>query len=239
VNEVNSISEKLHSALEECLEEELKEIPEESEIKKQYTFSTQFHANMKKLLQKEKNKEKYKVIYQNRRFFYQLATATALIIIIIYARNMIITPDTNQDSSSNQESMKVEMATTESATVPEGEAADSMTKSMLDESSQDTNTSNISWTLQEVVDAKAKLRIENTTEEIANYGDIFKVEQYKDGAWVEIYAKEAEVTKELNPQESVEEEIVLADYTITESGSYRLYRTVNNETQTVDLEYIK
>jgi len=243
VIEVNNSNEILHNALEECLEKEIKSIPEDSEIKKLYTPSSQFKEKMRPIIRREKAKERFKLVYPHRKLIYQLAATAAVLIIIIHAKNILISPKMDSDSSVD-ESMQTEMVSDEATTAsefaaPAGATEDSAAKSTMDAALTDGSIVNAAWSVEVTDESEATLRFENISNEAITYGNIFKVEKYENGNWVEVNQKEVKEESTLEPGEFIEESIVFEDFSIKEEGIYKLYRNVNNIPVTVDIEIVK
>lgn len=250
---MNDRDEMLRNALKDCLQKENEEVPSDSEIKKQYTPSDKFKKYMLHLIRLEKNKEKYKIVYEHRSSIYKFVAGAALIIISINIGVTLLLPKTNSDNLVNENMVAESTSDTADMAATESSAAKSTTDSTLEtttelpsdsitdiaEKSATDNETELLWTADLTEENEAVLRIENNTEEPYTYTNILKVEKYENDMWTTIYSMEQVDEKVLNPGESIEESIKLSDYEIKKDGSYILYRNINNEMVTVNIETIQ
>jgi hypothetical protein len=244
VIEVNRMEEVLHNALEECMEEEAKLVPSDSELKKIYAPSSQFKEHMNRLIRREKAKDKYKVVYMHRKGILQFVASVAILIIGIQVGVTLISPNLKQDSTQN--------STMYSETVPESsemkvaQSADGTTaKTMTEEatgeasSTQSDMLAEALWTATVTGTDEAVLTLTNTKNQVITYTNVLKVEKLEKDNWITIYSNNQTEENNLSSGESIDETIQLSDYKINENGSYRLYRNVNDDSVTVDLELIQ
>lgn len=240
---MNHSEEVLHNVLMECLEKEIEAVPKDSEIKKQYTPSPHFIKYMKHLIRREKAKDKYKVVYEHRKGIYQFVAGAALIIISIQIGVSLISPNVKNESLVN-DNISTE-SVPESADMATAQSADDSTaKSFIQETGEALEAQadiamEVLWSASMTGENEAKFTLENTTNLTYMYSNIIKVEKLENDSWVTIYTNDQVEEKILNSGAFVEETIKLSDYEITEVGSYKLYRNVNNETITVEMELMQ
>lgn len=241
-----SSKEILHNALKECMQKELEAVPSDREIKKIYTPSSSFKKYINRLIKREKLKDKFKIVYEHKRAIYQLAAGAALFMLAVYIGNVFTSPKTS-DNSSVEKSVQVE-TTTETADRATAETADMVATESVEESTTNATTdatmqagsiTEAVWTAEVTGKNEALLKMKNNTEQAVSYANISKVEKYENGSWITIYESSQVEVNILNSGELKEETIKLSDYGITENGSYKLYRDINKETTTVDMEFIQ
>lgn len=238
------MEEILHNALEECMEEETKVVPSDSEIKKIYTQSSQFKEYMNRLIRREKAKDKYKVVYMHRKGILQFVASAAILIIGIQVGVTLISPNLKQDSTQNDTMYSEtvpessDMKTTQSA---DGTTAKTMTEQPTGEvsSTQSDMLAEALWTATVTGTGEALLTLENTTSQAVTYTNILKVEKLENDNWITIYSNNQTEENNLSSGESIDETIQLSDYKISENGSYRLFRNVNDQPVTVELELVQ
>jgi hypothetical protein len=225
-------NEKLRKALEECMQKDFAFIPSDKEIKKWYTPSEKFKKQMNQLIRKEKLKEKFKFVTINKKRIYQVAAGAAILILGINIGAKLLIPNIDRINLTSQSPKESTTETTESALADK--ALDQMAP---DQSAEEANLRmEVIWSVDSIHESEAVLRLENTTEEPFVYTTIQQVEKFENDNWVTIYFSEKLEEKSISSNESIEETITLSDYNIKESGSYRLYRTINQQTVTIDIE---
>ncbi|MFA9375460.1 MAG: immunoglobulin-like domain-containing protein [Lachnotalea sp.] len=241
MNNFNS-NQKLKNALKECMESEIKEVPKDVELKKQYTPTNQFIKYMNHLIRREKMKEKFKIVYEHRKGIYKLAAGVAFVIICINIGTLLL-PNLKQENRTSDNigtestSDTADIASTES--IEDASKSSSLTASdEVTATSDETAISEIQtvWTAELKGENSVILSLANNTDQALTYTNILKIEKYVDDAWITIYSKDPVENKTLNGNESVKENIKLSDYGIADTGRYKLYRNINDEVVTVELE---
>lgn len=231
---MQSSNEKLRDALEECLEKDLSFVPKDIEIKKIYTPSDRFKKYMRKIIRKEEMKDKFKIIVTNKRKLYYFAVAMVILFFSIRIGFNTLSPDTKSNEMAVPQFESEESKSTESTESAEDSMYDSANTDQSTATTQDLVDD--TWAISFVSDKDVSFQLANTTEQPYSYSDISLIEKLEGDSVTTVYTKEDLEQYNLSPMSTLEETIQFADYNMKESGSYRLYRTINENQVMIELE---
>lgn len=235
---MQSSNEKLKEALLECMQKDLAFVPSNKEIKKQYVPSESFNKKMKAMIRREKTKEKFKLIYENKRKIYYFAGGVAILILSIKIGTNFMLSDLAQYDTTEQIRQSDTISMMEDSDTTESMPKDFASGQTLPEQSiqEAQNSMNLLWTIEALEENQAVFHLKNDSEEAYSYTDISQIDQYENNTWVTVYSNEEMQNHTLAANEEIEEIINLTDYHIEKSGTYRLYRNINKKIVTVDIE---
>ncbi|WP_099466548.1 hypothetical protein [Konateibacter massiliensis] len=242
---MQSSDEKLREALRDCLERELAFVPPAQDIKKLHTPSKQFEKRMQGIIRTEQYKEKWKTILGGKKKFYYAAAVILLFLGVQVGTNFMYMGKSSPYEADMSTQTTEEMAT---ATDEETGMASSMADTAAGEASINAETSNgeaeatdievlySQWSVSQVLDGEVTFSLTNSKAEEGFYSDISLVEKAEEGKWISVYTKEDLEEYSILGMDTVEERIKASDYNMKEAGIYRLYRYINEEEVTVDIE---
>lgn len=233
---MQSSDEKFRKALETCLERELAFIPDDKEIKKIYTPSEKFKIEMKKMIHLENHPNSYQLIKKHKKKIYYFVAVAAILILGIRLGFVPLSSEEKADEmamppQSESYSESADIASTES--VPQ----DTLFDTGSEEKSATTQIeSDMAWGFSESSNTEIALILRNNTESSLEYTDITKIERREGNNFITIYTNNQAKQYTLEPQEHIGESILRADYNMNESGTYRLYRTIQEDEINIEIE---
>lgn len=226
-------NEKLRMALKECLEKDLTFIPSDNEIKKIYTPSEKFKGQMRKIIRHVTRKEKFRSIVTNKKKFYYAAAIAILILGLRIGLPSLFINEKSNDMTTELDSTIESAESTTTETTQDEAVSDSATQQSIAETESQVDSN---WSLQSISEEEIILVIENNSINDWYYSGITRIEKMENDSLTVIYTND-NVQEDTLLSASKEDEILKrSDYNMNTSGRYILYRIVNGEQITLEIE---
>lgn len=226
-------NETLRKALKESLEKDLSFVPDDKEIKEVYTPSPKLEKQMQKLISHVQRKEKFQIIVRNKKKLSYVAVAA----VVIFGIRLGM-PLTQVHEKADDKSVRLESVPAESSEQYEEESIKDSAKS--DSTQQSTPTYGIEedtgWSVIATSEDNVVLLLLNNSANDWYYTGITRIEKMDQGNVSVVYTNNNLEEKILMPTANIDETLNRSDYNMNESGRYILYRTVNENQITIELE---
>lgn len=230
---MQSSNEKLRKALEEGLEKDLSFIPDDKEIKKIYTPSSKLDEQMQKLISRVQRKEKFQIIVRNKKKLSYVAVAAILILGIRFAIPLITVEEKGNDMATRPESALESNDQYEAESTENKEMFDTSTEQSITSSGMEND---FEWSIKSTSDDTVILILTNPSADEWQYTSITRIEKIDQDNVSVVYTNDNLQEETLASASNIEETLNRFDYNMDVSGRYILYRNINENQITLELE---
>lgn len=227
---MQSSNEKLRKALEDSLEKDLSFVPDDKEIKKIYTPSPKFEEQMRKLIKRIRMKEKFQIIVMNKKKLSYVAVAAILILGIRLSMPLITVEEKGNEMATRPESA---LESNDQYEAKNNEKSDTTTEQSITSSGMEND---FEWSIKSTSDDTVILILANPSVDEWHYTGITRIEKIDQDKVSVVYTSDNLQEETLASASNIEETLNRFDYSMDVSGRYILYRNINENQITLELE---
>ncbi|MBA4687825.1 MAG: hypothetical protein H2184_11780 [Candidatus Galacturonibacter soehngenii] len=227
---MQSSNEKLRKALEDSLEKDLSFVPDDKEIKKIYTPSPKFEEQMRKLIKRIRMKEKFQIIVMNKKKLSYVAVAAILILGIRLSMPLITVEEKGNEMATRPESA---LESNDQYEAKNNEKSDTTTEQSITSSGMEND---FEWSIKSTSDDTVILILANPSADEWHYTGITRIEKIDQDKVSVVYTSDNLQEETLASASNIEETLNRFDYSMDVSGRYILYRNINENQITLELE---
>lgn len=227
---MQSSNEKLRKALEDSLEKDLSFVPDDKEIKKIYTPSPKFEEQMRKLIKRIRMKEKFQIIVMNKKKLSYVAVAAILILGIRLSMPLITVVEKGNEMATRPESA---LESNDQYEAKNNEKSDTTTEQSITSSGMEND---FEWSIKSTSDDTVILILANPSADEWHYTSITRIEKIDQDKVSVVYTSDNLQEETLASASNIEETLNRFDYSMDVSGRYILYRNINENQITLELE---
>ncbi|KAB1440567.1 hypothetical protein [Candidatus Galacturonibacter soehngenii] len=227
---MQSSNEKLRKALEDSLEKDLSFVPDDKEIKKIYTPSPKFEEQMRKLIKRIRMKEKFQIIVMNKKKLSYVAVAAILILGIRLSMPLITVEEKGNEMATRPESA---LESNDQYEAKNNEKSDTTTEQSITSSGMEND---FEWSIKSTSDDTVILILANPSADEWHYTSITRIEKIDQDKVSVVYTSDNLQEETLASASNIEETLNRFDYSMDVSGRYILYRNINENQITLELE---
>lgn len=227
---MQSSNEKLRKALEDSLEKDLSFVPDDKEIKKIYTPSPKFEEQMRKLIKRIRMKEKFQTIVMNKKKLSYVAVAAILILGIRLSMPLITVEEKGNEMATRPESA---LESNDQYEAKNNEKSDTTTEQSITSSGMEND---FEWSIKSTSDDTVILILANPSADEWHYTGITRIEKIDQDKVSVVYTSDNLQEETLASASNIEETLNRFDYSMDVSGRYILYRNINENQITLELE---
>lgn len=227
---MQSSNEKLRKALEDSLEKDLSFVPADKEIKKIYTPSPKFEEQMRKLIKRIRMKEKFQTIVMNKKKLSYVAVAAILILGIRLSMPLITVEEKGNEMATRPESA---LESNDQYEAKNNEKSDTTTEQSITSSGMEND---FEWSIKSTSDDTVILILANPSADEWHYTSITRIEKIDQDKVSVVYTSDNLQEETLASASNIEETLNRFDYSMDVSGRYILYRNINENQITLELE---
>lgn len=227
---MQSSNEKLRKALEDSLEKDLSFVPDDKEIKKIYTPSPKFEEQMRKLIKRIRMKEKFQIIVMNKKKLSYVAVAAILILGIRLSMPLITVEEKGNEMATRPESA---LESNDQYEAKNNEKSDTTTEQSITSSGMEND---FEWSIKSTSDDTVILILANPSADEWHYTGITRIEKIDQDNVSVVYTNDNLQEEALASASNIEETLNRFDYKMDVSGRYILYRNINENQITLELE---
>lgn len=230
---MQSSNEKLRKALEDSLEKDLSFVPDDKEIKKIYTPSPKFEEQMRKLIKRIRMKEKFQIIVMNKKKLSYVAVAAILILGIRLSMPLITVEEKGNEMATRPESALESNDQYKAESTENNEKSDTTTEQSITSSGMEND---FKWNIKSTSDDTVILVLANHSADEWHYTGITRIEKIEQDNVSVVYTNDNLQEETLASASNIEETLNRFDYNMDVSGKYILYRNINENQITLELE---